>query len=437
MFSYTRGLIRTSPDWTQRSGGDRLSPLSKQNPAAASSPASFRRGDVVYSELTSEPLRVRSILGRNARVMLFGELTDIPLSQLRKTPPPTHADPKQRSVTPTSATHLSTQSATSSPSDAQKQQQIAIDSELAYQLQAEENRLGRRPFPTAHPRIHSRNALQGHVSQSTNACFLAATVSALRFFPNINAWLAIQPTDSPAMKKFKNSLSTILQDLRNGRDISSARISELRKALSGIQPTMSLYGQESSDEVLTALFGNMTTPVDPIKISWQVSHKTHSGEKQNEPRIDTQAPTLSLAVAQSTQTALTQFFAPERLKDYKVDGQVVPAELRAKIIGTPPQSLVLNFKRYRYMGSFQKSHSQMEVNPTIQVPINGTNVSYQLNAIIVHHGGFGGGHYISYTMNTAGEWFRCDSLGGNIKVNFSEVKRDAGTDGTVFLYERA
>jgi len=117
----------------------------------------------------------------------------------------------------------------------------------------------------------------------------------------------------------------------------------------------------------------------------------------------------------SLKTCIDAAFAKETLEDYKCDrcGKQGPAELKGSISRLPP-TLILVLKRF--------NNSNMKIRRRVEVDPHSTDMSqwvafpgvlkniqpnYSTFAIVEHHGGSRGGHYVSYAKHND-KWINYD-----------------------------
>ena len=96
--------------------------------------------------------------------------------------------------------------------------------------------------------------------------------------------------------------------------------------------------------------------------------------------------------------------------------------------------LMINFKRFAFD---RVTGRRTKIAWHIRFPMSyapTTSTKYQLRAVVVHQGGYGGGHYVAYVRGSDDRWWFCnDRADPRVVVDINEVLRQ---QAYMLFYER-
>ena len=121
---------------------------------------------------------------------------------------------------------------------------------------------------------------------------------------------------------------------------------------------------------------------------------------------------------------LLEHFETERVDDFACEKCHVrgPCEVRKSVTRWPPV-LVLHVKRFRQdpTGRLRKISEHLFFEEVLQSAEFG--IRYSLQAVAVHKGPFGTGHYYAFVRDSQDQWVKIDDSAPPVRVPFAAVQR--------------
>jgi uncharacterized UBP type Zn finger protein len=124
---------------------------------------------------------------------------------------------------------------------------------------------------------------------------------------------------------------------------------------------------------------------------------------------------------------LQKYLAKEKLEGYKCDKcESLGNSTKHVLLWKLPKTLVVSLKRFRVdAGRYVKINTRVNIEESFAIGTKDGEITYNLRSFAEHHGGYNGGHYVSFGK-TSGSWKLYDdadvhNLGDQMKYNGSAV----------------
>jgi ubiquitin C-terminal hydrolase len=195
------------------------------------------------------------------------------------------------------------------------------------------------------------------------------------------------------------------------------------------------FEREAQADMHEFMFAIVET--NPARFSFTLVTTTEDGEGArvaNEPATSLALPLGQVQTPTSVVELLGKYIQPEPLEGDQW-------RRRTMVIGNTPQILAVQLVRFtRTKTETRKNNREVAFDETLDLgpyTESGAEARYDLIAVAIHRGTFGGGHYWAFTKKEEG-WTKYDD-NSTTRADFADVRRASNGDSTayVLVYRRA
>lgn len=255
-----------------------------------------------------------------------------------------------------------------------------------------------------------------------NTCYMNAAIRCL---------LAVDEFEPEG--RAKSAYAAIKDALQNEKGPRKAQLEALRSAVNdGME---SAFEREAQADMHEFMFAIVEPNPRPFLFTLVTTIQDESG-----PRND-HAPATSLALPLGEDSTPTSIMS--LLVEYTGHQAVSGAGemTRRTVIGNTPQILAVQLVRFtRTDTETRKNNREVAFEETLDLgPYTESRAEarYELIAVAIHRGAFGGGHYWAFTKKEEG-WTKYDDK-WTTRADFEDVRKESNVDSTayVLVYRRA
>jgi hypothetical protein len=231
----------------------------------------------------------------------------------------------------------------------------------------------------------------------------------------------------------KSAYAEIKDALQNEKEPAEAQLEALRSAVNeGMEAPFEREAQADMHEFMFAI-----VETNPARFSFTLVTTTEDGEGArvaNEPATSLALPLGQVQTPTSVVELLGKYIQPEPLEGDQW-------RRRTMVIGNTPQILAVQLVRFtRTKTETRKNNREVAFEETLDLgPYTESRAEarYDLIAVAIHRGNFGGGHYWAFTKKEEG-WTKYDD-NWTTRADFEEVQQESNGDSTayVLVYRRA